>query len=278
MYNGPDPGGLTLPPTGFAMEPTACPWTELENDTAMTVDTFGSTEYVCFCHFYIKNFNPGIVNRSATSEDEGSYGSGYYDISNEYDIALKGCVLVMRAVLGPTFTQKPATFVESPLAAQQSSAIAARASVSAAGLPFSSLQKTEQQAWFAIESLTVLLAAVYEVMISGSYAPGADAFWALKDRKACVDRVKTFQQFLNFSVSGSPATVPAAMPVISFSWSKYLDQCNPPYCDVVEHNSPIYRIFLAVGGFGGIWTALFVIIRSVIWPFLEWAFFYDNHG
>lgn len=250
-----------------------CPWTDQEKQRVDIIDTFGTTELLCFCHLYIRHYDsldtgfPNISVPSGTDADNGA----------SYDFAMKCCVLIMRGLLTATFTQRVVSFVESPLPAQQVSAIAARSSVYAAGIPFTSLEVTDQQNSFgSIESLFLVFASVYQVMINGTYLTPSDAFWSLKDATVYAKNVTFGQLFMvalpNTSGSQSAqATYSAAMPSVTFDWPTYLAQCAPPYCDIIKHNSVAYRFFWAISAFEGIWTTVFVVVRTLLWPVLNWA-------
>jgi len=271
MYNSSradtQPANATVPQT------TNC---TLSSAVANATDTFGSPEFKCFCDQFIQFFN-------STRADLNFSWSAY-----DPDIALKGCTLIMRGLLSSTYTQRPVSFVESPIAAQRASAVAARSNVLTAGVPFSTLLATNtplsDQSFFLIEALTRLMSLVYQVMIDGSYLPSTNEFWALENQiissgfpnNLQVDQVLAFPIILDNQTSNIDAVYSAAMPVVQFSWPDYLTACNPLYCDVVKHNSAGYRAFIAFSAFGGIWTAVFIIVKSLIWPFFEWVIFKEK--
>jgi len=237
------------------------------------VDTFGSPEFSCFCEQYVKHFS-----------------DHWYLVppGPESDLAMKGCVLIMRGLLSPTYTRRSVSFVESPVTAQIASAIAARSAVLAAGVPFSTLIATTYSiinispnnftttitvpnVFYCIEALTVLMSSVYQVMVNDSYLPQPSEYWDLGTQNVSSDVTVPYDQLLAFPSltdnQTSDAVYLAAMPVVNFSWPGYLMACDPPYCDVVKHNSAGYRAFLAFSAFGGIWTAVFVIVKTLVWPF-----------
>ena len=233
----------------------------------INVDTFGSSDFNCFCAQYIQHFN--VFNFS-----------GFQNVSqgSESDVAMKGCVLIMRGLLSLPYTRRSVSFVESPVAAQIASAIAARSAVLAAGAPFSLLLATSSpNVFYCIESLIVLMSKVYQVMVNDSYLPQPSEFWDLGTQYVSSDVTVPIDQLLAFPLltgnQASDVVYHAAMPVVNFSWPLYLMAVDPPYCDVVKHNSAGYRAFLAISGFGGIWTAVFVVVKTLVWPFFEWAMF-----
>ena len=236
----------------------ACPSSSL-TQIEQNVDTFGTKEFDCWCQQYLQNFDLHT-------------NLGVSTPGNTYDLAMKGCVLIMRGLLSSTYTRRPISFVESPLAAQQFSAISARSSILAAGTPFASLLGTSSEpAFLSIEALTILMSSVYDVMINGTYAPSPSYFWALGSNTISSGFPAPLRELLEFPPPGINSSVNQAsyaMPIVTFSWSNYLASCNPPYCDVIKHNPWVYRIFSALGVLGGLWTVLFFVLQAAVWPLL----------
>lgn len=227
----------------------------------------GTPELSCFCGQYVNHYLSSIEDTQANR--------------TQYDLAITGCMLLMRRLVSSTYTKISVSFVESPFAAQQSNAIAARSSMLHFATSYATLLAVSPDTWLCTESLALLLIAAYERMIDDEYSPGSAKFWDMSHRVILPPRTNiTHEQVLAFPIitdgQSSPEVV-TAMPFVQFEWSDYLHACDPPYCDVVKHVSDAYRAFLAFSAFGGIWTAVFLVVQVLLWPCLEWLMLKGQH-
>lgn len=260
LYNGPA-GSSAGPDTFFD---ATCP----DRRPQEAANVVGTPELSCFCGQYVNHYLSSIEDTHANR--------------TQYDLAITGCMLLMRRLVSSTFTKTSVSFVEAPFTAQQSNAIDARSSMLHFATSYATLLATSPDTWLCTESLALLLIAAYQLMIDNEYTPGPANFWDMAEHRILPPRTNlTYDQVLAFPIvkqGQSSPPVASAMPYVQFSWPDYLQACSPPYCDVVKHVSDAYRAFLAFSAFGGIWTAVFLIVQVLLWPCLEWLLLRGQHS
>lgn len=152
-------------------------------------------------------------------------------------------------------------------------------------------------AWYCIENLYDILTALWGIVADSSDTmPDAAAFWDLGFKGSAsgfnFSLVWSIQPYNQTVGNGSymfpagsipspslqsefvaPEALQRVMPVISFSWSKYIQSCGVSYCDVSKHTSVVYRVFIAFSQVGGILNVVAIVIKVLIWPALTRIFF-----
>jgi hypothetical protein len=59
---------------------------------------------------------------------------------------------------------------------------------------------------------------------------------------------------------------------MSVNWTRYMEACKPSFCIIISHITTSYRLLQAIAQAGGMYTAIILVARMVIWPAIVWIY------
>ena len=50
------------------------------------------------------------------------------------------------------------------------------------------------------------------------------------------------------------------------NWTQYMELCKPSFCIVISHTTTFYRLLQTIAQAGGMYAAIVLVARIVVWP------------